>query len=73
MDPRVFVNHGIWHGKPVLRGTRMPVACILRGRADGMNIGNIQQEHGLAWEDICAAPRFAGEQIQQDEHDLLPK
>jgi uncharacterized protein (DUF433 family) len=55
-DPRVLA------GQPVLRGTRLSVAYILRLLASGATVEEILQEYeGLTPEDIQACLLFAAE------------
>jgi uncharacterized protein (DUF433 family) len=52
MDERIVIDPEIQHGKPVIRGTRVPVACIVGGLASGMTKGEIMREYEVAEEDI---------------------
>jgi uncharacterized protein (DUF433 family) len=60
MDDRILIDPNICHGKPVIRGTRMPVSLVLGSLAGGMSPEDIQREYDLTLEDIRAALRFAG-------------
>ena len=62
VDPRVMV------GKPVIKGTRVPVDAILRRLAEGMSIDEILEEYpNLTREDISAALEYAEEIIRGEE------
>jgi len=39
MEDRIAIDENIHHGKPVIRGTRMPVVRIVGGLAGGMSMG----------------------------------
>jgi hypothetical protein len=41
---RIVVDPKIQHGKPVIRGTRVPVARIVGGLAGGMTFQEVQEE-----------------------------
>jgi uncharacterized protein (DUF433 family) len=69
---RVVVDPKIQHGKPVIRGTRVPVARLVGGLAGGMTFEQVQEEYGVTAEDIRAALAFAGQLIEQEEHHPLP-
>jgi uncharacterized protein (DUF433 family) len=69
---RILVDPAICHGKPVIRGTRVPVALVLGSLAGGMNVADIQREYDLAEDDIRAALRFAGELVDQEQFHPLP-
>ncbi|MBI3247246.1 MAG: DUF433 domain-containing protein [Deltaproteobacteria bacterium] len=60
MNSRIVIDPAIQHGKPVIRGTRVPVVRILGGLAGGMRIDEIVQEYAVTEEDIRAALAYAG-------------
>jgi uncharacterized protein (DUF433 family) len=72
MTSRVVIDPRIQHGKPVIRGTRVPVARVVDGLAGGMTFGEVQREYGLSPEDIRAALEYAGQLVSQEEHHPLP-
>jgi uncharacterized protein (DUF433 family) len=72
MNERIVIDSRIQHGKPVIRGTRVPVARIVGGLAGGMTFEEVQKEYGVAAEDIRAALEFASQIIEQEEHHSLP-
>jgi|MudIll2142460700_1097286.scaffolds.fasta_scaffold950438_2 uncharacterized protein (DUF433 family) len=69
MEERIVVNPKIMVGKPIIRGTRIPIDAILNRLADGMTISDILEEYpNITEEDIRAALVYvshviAGEQI----------
>jgi len=72
MEDRVVIDPKICHGKPVIRGTRTPVALVVGGLAGGMSFEDVQREYDLTIEDVRAALRFAGELLDQEQHHPLP-
>ena len=66
IDPRIC------HGKPVIRGTRVPVAIVTRSLAGGMTFGDVAHEYGVSLEDIRAALRFATRLVEEQQHHPLP-
>jgi uncharacterized protein (DUF433 family) len=72
MEDRVVVDPKVCHGKPVIRGTRTPVALIVGSLAGGMTFEDVQREYDLTIEDVRAALRFAGELLDQEQHHPLP-
>jgi uncharacterized protein (DUF433 family) len=72
MEDRVVVDPKICHGKPVIRGTRTPVALIVGSLAGGMSFEDVQREYDLTIEDVRAALRFAGELLDEEQHHPLP-
>lgn len=71
MNDRIVIDPRICHGKPVIRGTRMPVALVVGSLAGGMSFEEVEREYGLTRDDIRAALKFAGELVEQEEHHPL--
>jgi len=69
---RILVDPAICHGKPVIRGTRVPVALVLGSLAGGMKVEDVQREYDLTENDIRAALRFAGELVDHEQFHPLP-
>ena len=66
--PRIEVNPEVMVGKPVIRGTRIPVDMILRKLGAGMSDKEILEDHPhITVEDIRAAQAFAADYISDDE------
>ncbi len=59
MNERVVIDAEIQRGKPVIRGTRVPVARIVGGLAGGMTEQEIMREYEVTQEDIRAALSYA--------------
>lgn len=72
MEDRIVIDPNICHGKPVIRGTRMPVAIVVGSLAGGMTFEEIQREYEVTAEDIRAALSFATRLIEQEQHRPLP-
>lgn len=73
MNERIVIDRKIQHGKPVIRGTRVPVARIMSGLAGGMTAAEIEAEVGVTAGDIRAALEFASELIEREEFRVLPR
>lgn len=73
MNDRIIIDPGIQHGKPVIKGTRVPVARIIGGLAGGMTTEEVIQEYQVSEEDIRAALAYAGQLIENEEFHPLPK
>jgi len=73
VNDRIIIDPDIQHGKPVIRGTRVPVVRIIGGLASGMTNVEIMREYEVTEEDIRAALTYAGELIEQEEFHPLPK
>ena len=72
MNERIVIDPKICHGKPVIRGTRMPVALVVGSLAGGMSFEELQHEYDLSIDDIRAALKFAGELIEKEQYYPLP-
>ena len=72
MNDRIVIDPKVCHGKPVIRGTRTPVAIIVGSLAGGMSFEEVARDYDLAIEDIRAALKFAGELVEQEQHHSLP-
>jgi len=63
----ITIDPNIHHGKPIIRGTRMPIEYVLGNLAGGMSFAEIQQEYDLTEDDIRAALLFAQELVEQKQ------
>jgi uncharacterized protein (DUF433 family) len=64
MNERIVFDPLIRHGKPVIKGTRVPVTTILRGLAGGMSAAELASEYQIETADIEAALSYAAEIIE---------
>jgi uncharacterized protein (DUF433 family) len=65
MNDRIVIDPKVCHGKPVIRGTRTPVALIVGSLAGGLGFDEVDREYGLTVDDIRAALKFAGKLVEQ--------
>ena len=59
MNNRIVIDPEIQHGKPIIKGTRVPVSRIIGGLAGGMTKEDIIAEYEISEEDIRAALLYA--------------
>ena len=65
---RIEINPDIMGGKPVIRGTRIPVETVLRKLGAGERIDAILSDHPrLTRDDILAAQAFAADYLADEE------
>ena len=65
---RITVNPDIMLGKPIIKGTRITVALILRKLSEGMNENELLEAYpGLKKEDILAALSYSADVISREE------
>ncbi len=70
-NERIVINPQVMVGKPVIRGTRIPVELIVRMLAQGILESEILREYPrLQPEDIRAALAYAAETLANE--DVLP-
>lgn len=69
---RVIIDPRIQHGKPVIRGTRVPVARVIAELAEDMTKEEVMREYEITAEDVQAALAYAADLIEADEFHPLP-
>ncbi len=57
--PGIEVNEKVRFGKPVIKGTRVPVDLVLGKLAAGMTYEQVMDEYGLEKENLLAALKYA--------------
>lgn len=60
---RIIIDPKIMHGKPVIKGTRVPVDVILGSLVSGMTYDEIDEEYRVEREDIIAALEYDARSI----------
>ena len=74
MSEQIIIDPEIQHGKPVIRGTRVPVTRILGGLAGWQNdLRRDMREYEVTVEDIQAAINYAEELVEQETHHPPPQ
>lgn len=65
---RIEVNPGVMLGKPVIRGTRIPVELLLRKLADGATEADLLEAYPrLTRDDLHAAMRYAADTLAHEQ------
>lgn len=65
---RIEMNPEVMGGKPVVRGTRVPIDLLLRKLGAGMTIDAILADHPrLTRDDVLAAQAFAADFIADED------
>ena len=74
-NKRIVINPGIMAGKPVIKGTRIPVDTIVRLLAQGMHEEDILEDYpNLKKEDIRAALEYVADVVKgEDVFPILEK
>jgi len=69
---RVIVDPAIQGGRPVIKGTRVPVARIVGALSAGADFDELREDYGLQDEDIRAALAYAAKIMEETEVHILP-
>ena len=69
---RIVIDPAVHHGKPVVRGTRLPVTVVVGSLAGGMSFAEVQREYDITVDDIRAALGFVTELAAQESFHPLP-
>lgn len=70
--PRIVVDPEIRFGKPVIKGTRVPVHTVVGKLAAGMLPDEVAREYDLTADDVKAALAYAAKVLEQQEIRALP-
>jgi uncharacterized protein (DUF433 family) len=66
MNERIALDPSIHHGKPVIRGTRVPVATVINSLAGGMSMEEVARDYEIALADVEAALSYAADLIESE-------
>jgi uncharacterized protein (DUF433 family) len=65
--PRIVVDKNVAFGKPVIRGTRVPVALLVGKLAGGMEVDQVAHEYEVQREDVLAALSYAARLLNDEQ------
>ena len=65
--PRITVDENVRFGKPVIQGTRIPVALIVGQLAGGMTVEQVMDEYRLEKDDVLACLSYAATVLDDEE------
>ncbi|MFM7888372.1 MAG: DUF433 domain-containing protein [Pseudanabaena sp.] len=66
LNNAITINTEIQHGKPVLRGTRIPIAIIIGSLAGGMSYEEVIQEYAVTQDQILASLAYFAELLNYE-------
>jgi uncharacterized protein (DUF433 family) len=69
----IIIDNEIQHGKPVLKGTRLPIAVIIGSLAGGMTYDEVIQEYAITREQILASLTYFSELLNYETVHLMEK
>ena len=67
-NDRIEIDPRKCHGRPVIRGTRIPVAIVTGSMAGGMSKEAVAREYDLTPEDIDAALAYVTALLDRERH-----
>jgi uncharacterized protein (DUF433 family) len=70
--PRITLDKDTCGGRPVIKGTRMPVELVIGKLSGGMTVEEVCKAYRLEREDVLAALAYAAQTLAQDELIALP-
>jgi uncharacterized protein (DUF433 family) len=69
--PRIVVDEKIRFGRPVIKGTRVPITVVLEELATGMPVDELAREYGLTREDVLAVLDYAAHVVSEEEIHVM--
>lgn len=70
--PRIIIDEQILSGKPVIKGTRVPVDVLVGHVAAGDSVEHVAESYKLTKEDVLAALQFASKLVADQRIVVLP-
>jgi uncharacterized protein (DUF433 family) len=64
---RIIIDPMVRHGKPMIKGTRVPIDVILGSLAGGMSIDEVAKEYGITKKDVLATIEYAAKLVSKEE------
>jgi uncharacterized protein (DUF433 family) len=72
-EQRIIIDNEIMGGKPVIKGTRLPLEVIVGEMAGGSTIEEICTGYDITEEDVRAALAYAAETLAIERVHALPR
>ena len=70
---RITIDPQILGGKPVIKGTRVPVQMLVGSLAGGSTVAELCEGYSVTEEDVRAALAYAAEVLGQERLYALPR
>lgn len=67
-NDRIEIDPRKCHGRPVIRGTRVPVAILTGSLAGGMTMDAVAREYDVTIDDIQAALAYVTALLDREQH-----
>ena len=69
---RIVLDPAVADGRPIIRGTRLPVSIVVGSLAGGMTFEEVQREYDITADDIRSALKFVADLAEQESYHPLP-
>ena len=63
----ITVDPAVRFGKPVIRGTRVPVDTVVARVASGMEVKDVAKEYGITEKDVYNALHYAALRLAEEQ------
>jgi len=63
----ITVDPSVRFGKPVIKGTRVPVDTVVARVASGMSIKDVAEEYGITEKDVYNALHYAATRLSEEQ------
>jgi len=67
LAPHIVVDPEIRTGRPVIRGTRVPVDVVIGQMAAGLTAAEVADEYGITRDDVLAALAYAANVLATEQ------
>jgi uncharacterized protein (DUF433 family) len=67
LAPNIVVDPAVRMGRPVIRGTRVPVDIVVGQMAAGLSAEQVAEEYGITREDVLAALAYAAKVLAAEQ------
>jgi uncharacterized protein (DUF433 family) len=64
---RIIIDPMVRHGKPIIKGTRVPIDVILGSLACGMSVNEVAKEYGITKKDVLATIEYTAKLVSKEE------
>jgi uncharacterized protein (DUF433 family) len=71
-EDRIAMNPKVMGGRPVIKGTRVPVQTIIAFLAGGETVGVVCEQFAVEEQDVMAALAYAADVLQDERVYALP-
>jgi uncharacterized protein (DUF433 family) len=65
--PRIVVDEQIRSGRPVIKGTRVPVDVVLGQLAAGLSADEVAEKYSVARDDVLAVLSYAAKTLGNED------